>query len=765
MRKHNAIRVVLITILVIALLSWLLPAATFQDNKLALAGRTQIGLFDLSIYPFTVIQYFGYIVFFILAVGGFYGILYKIPAYRAMLDKIAYNLRGNEKLFVVVTTVVFAFLTSVCGVQLALFIFFPFIASVILLLGYDKMVVALTLVGSTIVGLMGTTMAYSNIEVLFSVLKGVDIKTALPLRIAILLVGLFALIIEILCYIKKHSVVEARVAAKRVVSTVKNEVKNEVKNVKTSKAKTKTNKNNKGKKTTKSSSRNNKADLVDEAVVAVKEDVDVLANDYIPKPVRGNYKVWPLVASMAVVFIILVLAFMPWTNAFNVKLFSELQTKFITNAEIKVHIWLAMLIGLSFVVGLVNSKDKRTPIPFINAFIAMFAGCLAYSAAKGVGLLVFEIIVAALILALTIVLVIKSSNKLVPAIEGSLATLCMISCILVTVGLKVRLLVSIILAIMLIAGIVYTCVVGGKKPILAVLYSALAVLAAYLVTNGNATGFMLLLLVVGLTVLIARKLTDNCAIVASAALVVAIVYALIFAAATGFGVFFKEFGTFFGEGFAIFRKVFGNATEFGTWTLEPLTAVLVVTALFLVWAYRIKVVDALDGVRAGLKKAIGPALVTVLLYTILVMVTYQPFQLYLYEAILGWAKSFNIFTSALIAALAAFFNVDSYYAFANVLPYYTTIIKDASVYPKVAVLFQAVYALTMLVAPTSLILMTVLSFLKVNYKDWLKTVWVFAVAVLLLVLLILSIWNNIVAFVIAALLFVLLIALVIANKI
>ena len=33
------------------------------------------------------------------------------------------------------------------------------------------------------------------------------------------------------------------------------------------------------------------------------------------------------------------------------------------------------------------------------------------------------------------------------------------------------------------------------------------------------------------------------------------------------------------------------------------------------------------------------------------------------------------------------------------------------------------YGLTMLVAPTSLILMATLSYLKVSYKDWLKNVW------------------------------------------
>ena len=85
MKRHNTIKVVLVTLLVFMLLSWILPAAYFSGSY-ADQGRVQMGLFDLFSYPTTAISYFGYIAVFILVVGGFYGILNTIPAYRTLLD-------------------------------------------------------------------------------------------------------------------------------------------------------------------------------------------------------------------------------------------------------------------------------------------------------------------------------------------------------------------------------------------------------------------------------------------------------------------------------------------------------------------------------------------------------------------------------------------------------------------------------------------------------------------------------------------------------
>ena len=130
MKKHNTFKVVLITILVFMLLTWILPAA-YYSNGYVDQGRVQMGIFDLFNYPITALSYFGYIAIFVLVVGGLYGVLNKISAYRVMLDKIVSKFKGKENIVLSVIMVLLAVLTSVCGLQLGLIIFVPKIISLL----------------------------------------------------------------------------------------------------------------------------------------------------------------------------------------------------------------------------------------------------------------------------------------------------------------------------------------------------------------------------------------------------------------------------------------------------------------------------------------------------------------------------------------------------------------------------------------------------------------------------------------------------------
>ena len=109
MKKHNTIKVVLITMLVFLLLSWILPAA-YYSGQFVDQGRVQMGLFDLFNYPLTALSYFGYIGLFFILVGGFYGILYKIPAYRTFLERIVKIFEGKEKILLSIFVVIIALL-------------------------------------------------------------------------------------------------------------------------------------------------------------------------------------------------------------------------------------------------------------------------------------------------------------------------------------------------------------------------------------------------------------------------------------------------------------------------------------------------------------------------------------------------------------------------------------------------------------------------------------------------------------------------------
>ncbi len=488
MKKHNTFKVVLITLLVLMLLTWILPAAYFSGSYID-QGRVQMGLFDLFNYPVTAISYFGYIAAFVLIVGGFYGVLSKISAYRTMLDKLRAAFKGKEVVALSIMMVIIALLTSVCGLQLALVIFYPMLVSLILLMGFDKIVAALTIVGSTMIGMLGTTFGYNNTGIIPSILGNKFTDAMLP-KCILLFLGLTLLIINTILYIAKQQKSDVKANVKKVIT------KTEKKAAKPTKTK---------------SSKTTKAAIKEEDVVVVTEEMS--EDDlYVPAAVKDKKKhvVWPLVVSLSIIFIILVLAFISWSGAF----------------------------------GLTAMDDATTAV-------------------------------------------------------------------------------------------------------------------------------------------------------------------------TGFEVF----------GFALFGKLLGTINAFGSWTLIDMTVVLMIFMFILALVYKVKFDDIIDGFANGAKRAFGPAVITIMIYTILVITTYHPFQLVIYKAVLGITDGFNVFTTFIVALLSALFNGDISYAFQSSLPYLASIVTNADNYPIIAVVYQATYGLTMLVAPTSLILMGMLSYLKVPYSKWFKAVW------------------------------------------
>ena len=502
MKRHNTIKVVLVTLLVFMLLSWILPAAYFSGSY-ADQGRVQMGLFDLFSYPTTAISYFGYIAIFILVVGGFYGILNTIPAYRTLLDNLSKKFQKHGKLVVSIIMVLLAVITSICGLQLGLIIFFPFLVSLILLMGYDKIVAALTLVGSTMIGVAGSLFAYGNTSVIMSTLS-LKITSNWGAKLIILVLGLAVLIVNTILYInsldkKKKSVK----ASTKKESSKKEDTKKTTK--KTTKATTKA------------------ADKTESVkVVKTKSDIDY----YVPSEVKGKHKVWPLVVAFSVIFVIMILAFISWSNAFKV-----------------------------------TAMEDAT------------------------------------------------------------------------------------------------------------------------------------------------------------------------SAVTGFKVF----------GFALFGKLLGNVNAFGSWTLNDLSLVMIVAAAFLMIVYKVKFNDGLQAFITGAKRTLEPACLVILIYTCLVAVTYHPFQLTIYKFLFGFTKGFNVFTSTIAAILASVFNADPLYAFQSVLPYLASLVSKKSTYAVIGVVYQAMYGVTMLVAPTSVVLMTVLSYLGISYKEWWKNIWKLVLELFVLMLIIFTI--------------------------
>lgn len=492
MKKHNTLKVVLITILVLLLLTWILPAAYYSSGYVD-QGRIQMGLFDLFNYPLTALSYFGYIAAYVLVIGAFYGVLNKIGAYRSLLDKMVKCFKGKEKIVLSVIMIAFALITSICSLQIGLFVLFPMVISLILLMGYDKITAALVVVGSTMVGVMGSTYGYTNTNLIISTLS-LKIDSELLSKIIILIVGLILLIFNTMLYIKK---IESNNKKTKKHEKVVDDKKSKTSKVSKTSSKTKT---------TKSSVKS--AAKSDDKVVV---ENDSIGYEFVPCSVKSKkYSLMPLIITFVMIFIVLILAFVSWSGAFNNTAFTD------------------------------------------------------------------------------------------------------------------------------------------------------------------ATS-----------------------------------------AVTGFKLF----------GFELFAKILGSVKEFGSWTFADMSVVLILAMALLSLIYKLSFDDMIDSIRDGAKKAIKPAIIVILLYTCLVIVTYHPFQLVIYKFLLGLTKGFNVLTTSLVAILSSLFNVDPSYAYNSALPYLISVVTDTKVYPIIGVIFQSLYGATMLVAPTSVVLMTVLSYLDIPYKTWFKNIW------------------------------------------
>ena len=451
-------KAVMILLIVTLILTWVLPT-TYYSYGIQKGSIEETGLFDILSYGNVVVSYFGNVIFYVLSIGVFYGVLHKIGAYRALLDKMVSGLKGKELIILSLIIFLLAAVTSVCGASLGLWIIIPFVISLVLLMGYDKITAALVTVGSISVGLIGTTLSSTYISSSYNVVAqngiGVvnDILSTKATSLIIAKVVILVLAIALLIFL-----------------TIRHAIK------------------------TRNVSEAKKSEL-------------------LPAVVDKKAKVWPVVLIMDLMFVVMSLSLVSWTSVFKNTSFDKLTT-------------------------------------------------------------------AAL----------------------------------------------------------------GKYGLL-----------------------------------------------------------------------------------------FGKIAAFEQWGLAELASLLIIASIVVALIYKVKLQDFVSNAIDGIKKALKPALLIVLIYVVLVVVSYHPVVLTIVKPLLS--KHLNVFTMSLAAFVTSVFNVDLYYAASGVLPYVTELIKDTASYPHIALIWQLMYGFMSLVAPTSIILIPVLSYLGVSYKDWLKSNWILLIGMLLLCIL------------------------------
>lgn len=144
-------------LLITALLTWIF--------KVNVGGETQfirIGVIDFFTMIIISLQFYAVKVSFLLILGGFYEILSFNKGYKTIIGKITKLLKGNEKLFVIATMLIFSVLSAIIIDPFVLLIFVPFVIAIIIGLKHDNLTAFLATFGGILVGTIGNIYGSTN---------------------------------------------------------------------------------------------------------------------------------------------------------------------------------------------------------------------------------------------------------------------------------------------------------------------------------------------------------------------------------------------------------------------------------------------------------------------------------------------------------------------------------------------------------------------------------------------------------------------------
>ena len=103
MKKHSLLKVILIVLGALVGVNAILAILGYFVKGLS-GTYTMIPLLDLLTNYVQSFYYFFDTLVFLLAIGGFYAVLKKVPAYNKLLDNIVQKVKSHSKLFVFVVT-------------------------------------------------------------------------------------------------------------------------------------------------------------------------------------------------------------------------------------------------------------------------------------------------------------------------------------------------------------------------------------------------------------------------------------------------------------------------------------------------------------------------------------------------------------------------------------------------------------------------------------------------------------------------------------
>ena len=195
--------------------------------------------------------------------------------------------------------------------------------------------------------------------------------------------------------------------------------------------------------------------------------------------------------------------------------------------------------------------------------------------------------------------------------------------------------------------------------------------------------------------------------------------------------------TVLGENLAL-KSVLGNSlVQVGTFANLQFIAIIFIFIILISFVYSLKFDEVVDGIIEGAKKALKVA-VYVILANIVMMVVNNfssgSFIVTIENFISGLFGKFNVITTTLFSLVGGLF-YNSLYDFAVDTSIITHFIASNELeFSVFALNLQAVFNTLMMILPTSMVLVAGLSYLDIDYKEWIKYIWKYILEIFIIIM-------------------------------
>lgn len=191
--------------------------------------------------------------------------------------------------------------------------------------------------------------------------------------------------------------------------------------------------------------------------------------------------------------------------------------------------------------------------------------------------------------------------------------------------------------------------------------------------------------------------------------------------------------------FDLFSSLFGNFNAFGSWWTGEFYTMLFLASILVSLIYKLTLDEIADGLASGIKKFVVPAMMVGMMVLVTIFTINSGFVGTILKFIVS---SGNAALIALGSIIGIPFIADPNYVANYSMPMVLSSIKSANA-DQIALITQIMYGLTMLLAPTSAIMVAGMAYLEKDYKTWFKYVWKLAVALFALAFIVIILANLI----------------------